>query len=150
MLRMTAERKGFRMGVDFEVGHRYLCRRPPGSDVLLTAQNDEQKPVAAALIVSFNGLASYLIGAGLPSGHPAFVRGASNLVQWEAMQWAKENKIAAYNLEGLDPKNNPGVYRFKERMNGKLTVKKGLWIWSGNALKRKVLGSIIQARLQWN
>jgi lipid II:glycine glycyltransferase (peptidoglycan interpeptide bridge formation enzyme) len=35
------------------------------------------------------------------------------------MDWALENGIERYDLEGIDPERNPGTYRFKIKMGGR-------------------------------
>ncbi len=141
---MAATRKGFRIGVDGEVLRRFLALRDPARDVVLMARQQGGTTLAVALIVSFNSFASYLLGASLPSGHPAFIRGASNLMQWAAIQWAKEHQHQAYNLEGLEQERNPGVYHFKKRMNGNIFARKGLWIWTKHRFRTKLFGSVIK------
>jgi hypothetical protein len=39
-------------------------------------------------------------------------------VQWAAMEWALSKKCRRYDLEGIDPQRNPGVYEFKKKMGG--------------------------------
>jgi hypothetical protein len=34
------------------------------------------------------------------------------------MQWLKENGVRWYDLGGIDPDQNPGVYHFKKGMSG--------------------------------
>ena len=126
----TAERKKFVVGVGQAVAERFLSARAPGSSAIFTAVNPDGSVASAALIVRFNGMASYLIGASVHKDHQAFSRGASNLVQWSAIQWAKASGSIAYNLEGLDPVGNPGVYHFKERMNGRPRQTRGMWVWT--------------------
>ena len=147
MLEKTAARKGFKIGLDYKVVNHFLAQHPADKAVILSALDGQGEALASALIISFNGLASYLIGASISSSHPAFVRGASNLIQLEAIRWAQNNDNDAYNLEGLDPKGNPGVYHFKKRMNGRVCVKKGLWMWTNNQMKTTILGSMMKTRM---
>ena len=39
-------------------------------------------------------------------------------VQWGVIEWAIKEGLARYDLEGINPENNPGVYKFKKRMGG--------------------------------
>jgi len=39
-------------------------------------------------------------------------------VQWAVIKWAYEQGCGRYDLEGIDPVNNPGVYAFKKKMGG--------------------------------
>ena len=34
------------------------------------------------------------------------------------MEWAVSQGCTRYDLEGIDPDNNPGVYAFKKKMGG--------------------------------
>jgi GNAT acetyltransferase-like protein len=41
-------------------------------------------------------------------------------VQWAAIEWALGRGATLYDLEGVDPLRNPGVYHFKRRMGGRV------------------------------
>lgn len=43
---------------------------------------------------------------------------AAYRLQWEGIRAAKETGFRWYDLGGIDPKENPGVYRFKKGMGG--------------------------------
>ena len=143
----TAERKRFAIGVGLDMAARYLSRAEPGSSAIFTATNPDGSVASAALVVRFNEMASYLVGGSVHKDHKAFSRGASNLVQWNAIQWAKTSGSIAYNLEGLDPVGNPGVYHFKERMNGRTWHTRGMWVWTRHwtttTLARAILARLI-------
>jgi lipid II:glycine glycyltransferase (peptidoglycan interpeptide bridge formation enzyme) len=57
----------------------------------------------------------YLLGATSDDGLNA--RGAY-LLQWTMIQWLKENGFKWYDLGGIDPQGNPGVYSFKKGLSG--------------------------------
>lgn len=38
--------------------------------------------------------------------------------QWAVIEWAIERGCTRYDLEGIDPVNNPSVYEFKKRLGG--------------------------------
>ncbi len=40
-------------------------------------------------------------------------------VQWGVIEWALEQGVETYDLGGIDPIKNPGVYTFKSKMGGK-------------------------------
>ena len=42
----------------------------------------------------------------------------SYLLQWTWIQWLKENGVRWYDLGGIDPDGNPGVYHFKKGFSG--------------------------------
>ncbi|MGN6387642.1 MAG: lipid II:glycine glycyltransferase FemX [Verrucomicrobiota bacterium] len=57
----------------------------------------------------------YLLGATTSAGLQA--KGAY-LLQWRMIQWLKEQGFRYYDLGGIDPEKNPGVYHFKQGMSG--------------------------------
>jgi len=57
----------------------------------------------------------YLLGATSDAGLNA--KGAY-LLQWNMIQWLKENGIRWYDLGGIDPDANPGVFHFKKGFSG--------------------------------
>jgi lipid II:glycine glycyltransferase (peptidoglycan interpeptide bridge formation enzyme) len=79
----------------------------------------KQDRVLNALVLSALGdSAIYLLGATSDEGLK--LRGAY-LLQWRAIQWLKERGCRCYDLGGVDPVRNPGVYHFKEGMGGQET-----------------------------
>ena len=77
----------------------------------------------AGLVASAMGdSAVYLLGATSDSGLNS--KGAF-LLQWTWIQWLKENGCESYDLGGIDPERNPGVYHFKSGLAG-LDVTAGL------------------------
>lgn len=141
--RMTV-RKRFSIGVSHALATSFLRERNGEASALVRAVNPDGTTAAAALIVVFNGMASYLVGASVSNEDPAFSRGASNLVQWHALGWAKASGAHLYNLEGLDPLRNPGVYHFKSRMNGRPRLTRGMWIWTRNRVATAVLQTALK------
>jgi hypothetical protein len=59
--------------------------------------------------------AIYLLGATSDDGLNA--KGAY-LLQWTLIQWLKESGFKWYDLGGIDPEGNPGVYSFKRGLSG--------------------------------
>jgi CelD/BcsL family acetyltransferase involved in cellulose biosynthesis len=59
--------------------------------------------------------AIYLLGATNDEGMKS--QGAY-LLQWTMIKWLKENGIGWYDLGGIDPERNPGVYSFKRGFSG--------------------------------
>lgn len=46
-------------------------------------------------------------------------------VQWAVIEWGVEQGCTRYDLEGIDPVNNPGVYAFKKKMGGEEVALEG-------------------------
>jgi FemAB family len=73
--------------------------------------------VCAGLICSAIGrTAIYLLGATSNAGMKS--RG-SYLLQWKLIEQLKRSGCTVYNLNGINPKRNPGTYKFKSRLAGK-------------------------------
>jgi len=72
-------------------------------------------PVAGLIASAMGDSAIYLLGATSDEGLTA--KGAY-LLQWNLVQWMKENGTRWYDLGGIDPERNPGVYHFKKGFAG--------------------------------
>lgn len=111
----TAARKGFTTVLG---PHFYSClQRDAGPEDRLTCYFAvyEGNDVGGLVAWMGGGTATYLLGASTPD---ALRLNAGYLLQWRAIQDAKERGCNAYDLGGIDPDNNPDVYRFKSRMGG--------------------------------
>jgi hypothetical protein len=88
--------------------------------------------VLNALVVSAIGdTAIYLLGATSDEGLK--LKGAY-LLQWRAIQWLKERGCRWYDLGGIDPVRNPGVYEFKSGFGGQETEHSGTYDLSDRGL----------------
>jgi lipid II:glycine glycyltransferase (peptidoglycan interpeptide bridge formation enzyme) len=82
----------------------------------------EGRPIAGHVSSMLGDTGVYLLGA---SGEAAKGSNASYLLQWDAMLAAKERGMHWYDLGGIDPEANPGVYHFKQGMGGEERVAPG-------------------------
>lgn len=71
--------------------------------------------VAGVLVLRCGNSLHYFWGA---SNRSFSYQSPSEAVQWAVIEWACEKGIKTYDLEGIDPKKNPGVYRFKHKIGG--------------------------------
>lgn len=86
----------------------------------------EGKPVAGAYAMTFGRKSTYKDGASIRN---RTVYGASHLLQWEVIKWAKENGSLLHDFCGAPPSdqiNNPdhphyGIGRFKTSFNKEVT-----------------------------
>ena len=76
---------------------------------------DKGVPVAGLVASAMGDSAIYLLGATSDSGLNS--KGAY-LLQWTLIQRLKDSGIRWYDLGGIDPEGNPGVYHFKSGMSG--------------------------------
>lgn len=115
LLEETAVRQRF--GLRPRDYYRLLLRELPSS-LILARREGEERPVAGALILTFEDEAYYLYGASAaPEGENLY---ASYLVQFEALSAARRAGATRYDLWGIPCKPNPGhplwgVYQFKRK-----------------------------------
>lgn len=72
-------------------------------------------PVSGAIATAMGDTGIYLFGATSDAGMKA--KGAY-LLQWSIVRWLKESGKRYYNLGGINPETNPGVYHFKSGLSG--------------------------------
>ena len=87
----------------------------PGERFVVTLAKRDGEVVAGHLASCLGDTSVYLLGATLPAGLRAK---AGYLLQWHAIQHARERGLAWYDLGGIDPVGNPGVYHFKKGLGG--------------------------------
>jgi len=109
------KRKTFETTVDVEEFGRIQkeLARPHRMQILIC--ENKGTPVAGIVVSAMGDSAIYLLGATSDDG--LNTKGAY-LLQWTMMQWLKANRIRWYDLGGIDPERNPGVYTFKKGFAG--------------------------------
>ena len=92
--------------------------------VLLLIAAYQGAPVAAAMMVASSQTACYLYGG---SNAEAFQCAANHLIQWHAIQWAKEQGCATYDLWGIPQRTDvaDGPLDAPAEMTGLIRFKKG-------------------------
>ena len=89
----------------------------------------EGQPVAMVIIFQFAERAWYMYGASRTAHRDKM---PNNLLQWEAMQWAREQGCTVYDMWGAPDEldeSDPmwGVYRFKKGFGGEFVRHIGAW-----------------------
>jgi len=92
---------------------------------------DKGIPVAGLVASAIGNSAIYLLGATSDAGLNA--KGAY-LLQWELICWLKKCGIKSYDLGGIDPEENPGVYYFKRGLSGVDTCQMRPYVASDSAV----------------
>jgi lipid II:glycine glycyltransferase (peptidoglycan interpeptide bridge formation enzyme) len=108
-------RKTFETTVDSEEFERIQQKLTESQRMRILICEDGGRPVAGLVASVMGNSAIYLLGATSDDGLKS--RG-SYLLQWTLIQWLKENGFRWYDLGGIDPEHNPGVYHFKKGMSG--------------------------------
>jgi len=108
-------RKGFETTVDVEEFGRIQRGLTESHRMRILICKDQGKPVAGLVASAMGDSAIYLLGATSDEGLNS--KGAY-LLQWTLIEWLKENGVRRYDLGGIDPETNPGVYHFKRGLSG--------------------------------
>lgn len=115
LYRQMRNRKNFDTTVDIGEFGNIQEHLPETHRMQVLICEREGVPVAGLVTSAMGNSAIYLLGATSDSGLNAK---GSYLLQWTAIQWLKENGVRWYDLGGIDPDRNPGVYHFKRGLSG--------------------------------
>jgi lipid II:glycine glycyltransferase (peptidoglycan interpeptide bridge formation enzyme) len=81
---------------------------------LISIVYDNDQPIAGHVSSLLGDTSVYLLGATNMAGSQT----SCVSVQWAVIQMAKERGCCFYDLGGIDPDRNPGVYSFQKRLGG--------------------------------
>jgi len=109
------QRKAFESTVDVDEFASIQEDLPESSRMRILICEEKGVPVAGLVASAMGDSAIYLLGATSDLGLNS--KGAY-LLQWTLIQWLKENGYRWYDLGGIDPERNRGVYRFKRGLSG--------------------------------
>jgi FemAB family len=88
---------------------------PPAHRFLVLRAELDSVPVAGLVGAAIGSTGVYVLGATTDTGMQAK---GSYLLQWRMIQWLKERGLRTYDLGGINPVTNPGVYHFKKGFSG--------------------------------
>jgi hypothetical protein len=108
-------RKQFETTVDIGQYRRIQQRLPDAQKMRIFICLKEGRPLNAVVASALGDTGIYLLGAMNEEGMKS--KGAY-LLQWRMIQWFKESGCHWYDLGGINPERNPGVYHFKEGLSG--------------------------------
>lgn len=100
---------------------------------LISIVYKDDQPIAGHVSSILGDTCVYLLGATNGQG---LKNKAAYIVQWSVIQAAREAGCQFYDLGGIDPEKNPGVYRFKKRMGGETITASGPFEYCPNGLRR--------------
>jgi lipid II:glycine glycyltransferase (peptidoglycan interpeptide bridge formation enzyme) len=110
------QRKKFESAVRIEEFQKIQQRLPEQQKMKIFLCRVRGKSVAALVCSALGDTAIYLLGATNEDGLKVK---ASYVLQWAAIRSAKECGTRFYDLGGIDPVANPGVYNFKSGLSGR-------------------------------
>lgn len=112
---MTA-RKGFEPGVDYREFQKIQRDLSEPCKMRIFICRSAGQPVACAISSALGDTGIYMFGATSDSGMQSK---GSYLLQWRMIQWLRSRGCRWYDLGGVNPEENPGVYHFKQGCAGK-------------------------------
>lgn len=108
-------RKGFGM----DLGARFYAdlqrELAPREKMVVTLVRGDGQLHAGGVFAMHGDTCVYLLGATAEAGMRSK---ASYLLHWQVLLLARERGIRRYDLGGIDPVGNPGVYNFKKGVSG--------------------------------
>jgi lipid II:glycine glycyltransferase (peptidoglycan interpeptide bridge formation enzyme) len=113
--RQMRHRKRFETSVDIEEFAEIQANLPAPHRMRIVICEQNGVPVAGLVASAMGDSAIYLLGATSDDGLKAK---GSYLLQWHLIQWLKGKAVRWYDLGGMDPQENPGVYYFKKGLSG--------------------------------
>lgn len=133
-------RKTFETTVSIEEFGRIQENLSESQRMRILICKDKGVPVAGLVASALGDSAIYLLGATSDDGLNS--KGAY-LLQWTLISWLKECGAKSYDLGGIDPEGNPGVYHFKRGFSGTDTCQMSPLVASDSA----VASGIVKAGL---
>lgn len=104
------ERKQYIPTVDYDEFGEIQKRLPTWMKMHIIICRHEGEPVTATIGSAIGERGIYLLGA---TGEAGMKLKSAYLSQWKMILWLRERGCRWYDLGGIDPENNPGVYHFK-------------------------------------
>ncbi len=118
---------------DFAQIQQYL---PPTQRMKVMICLSEGTPVSAMIATAMGNSGIYLFGGTTDQG---LTLKGSYLLQWRMIEWMKQNGVEHYNLGGINPETNPGVYHFKRGMAGQDVLYLEPMVACNNLLSRSLV-----------
>ena len=109
------EKKRFETTVSTAEFRRIQEQLPASQRMRIVISHCKGEPVGSVIYSAMGDTAIYLLGATNGTGRNLK---AAHLMQWSVIQSLKEMGVRYYDLGGIDPVANPGVYSFKAGMSG--------------------------------
>ena len=138
----SRKRFDVKLGADF---YAHVQAHASESEKLTVVLAEECNEVVAGIVISMLGdTGVYLLGA---TEEAAMKNKAAYLLQWWAIQETRARGMRWYDLGGIDPVGNPGVFHFKAGMGGEPVTAAGP-VESGSPY-RVVAGRAVIGMYHW-
>lgn len=140
----TLARKKFTPSSDLDEFARMQLLLPERHRLRVFICEENGIPVSGTIATGIGDTGIYLFGGTSDAGMKA--KGAY-LLQWSMVQWLKQLGVRYYNLGGINPDTNPGVYHFKSGFSGQDVLYSHALVGCDNWLSKTLLsaGTFVQA-----
>jgi lipid II:glycine glycyltransferase (peptidoglycan interpeptide bridge formation enzyme) len=108
------DRKQYKPTIDYNEFEDVQSKLPELMKMHVVICKHEGEPVTATIVSAIGDRGIYLLGA---TGEAGMKQKSAYLSQWKMILWLCERGCRWYDLGGIDPENNPGVYHFKVGMS---------------------------------
>lgn len=115
LYRQMMARKQFDTTVDVDQFKLLQQALPDSLKMQVFLCERDGKPLNALVVSHIGESAIYLLAA---TGDEGLKERGAHLLQWRAIQWLQERRCRWYDLGGINPDRNPGVYQFKSGLGG--------------------------------
>lgn len=141
------EYKKFKPGTDINELERIQEKLIPSQKMRVTICEFENIPISGSVCSSIGDTVIGLFSATSEAGRK---KSAYYLLQWEEILWSKKTGKFFYDLGGINPVKNPGVYTFKSGIGGKEVSFLGVFDFCQNRLLYKTIMGFESLLLLWN
>jgi len=139
------ETKKFKPGSDLQKFVTLQEKLAPNRKMRVAIARHDGNVVSGSVCSS--GFGETCIGLLAATGGAGRAVNAYYLLQWDEIVWAKESGYKLYDLGGINPETNPGVYQFKRGMRGEEVTALGVYDMCRNPIYRAAL--LLERALSW-
>lgn len=115
LFRRLLDRKGFEVDLPADFYAAVQQDMPDPDRFVVSLASDSGRTVAGHVASILGDTCVYLLGA---TDEQGIQDKSSYLLQWHTIQLSRQRGCRWYDLGGIDPEGNPGVYHFKQGLGG--------------------------------
>jgi GNAT acetyltransferase-like protein len=136
LCRAVSQRKGFDLPASLALMQALMLPgKSRGAEATLLVARVGDKIAAGSFLIRCGRSAHYFWGA---TDRAFSHQRAGEAVQWASIEWALDRHCERYDLEGVDPKRNPGTYAFKKKLGGREVVLTGKQYFPSTSVGRAI------------
>jgi lipid II:glycine glycyltransferase (peptidoglycan interpeptide bridge formation enzyme) len=122
-----------------------LLRNFENDILMVKCTNSDGELLAFRGVVKLGHKAFDMFAAASPAGRKEY---ASNLCFWKLIELCERDGITQYDLSGVDPERNPGVYNFKKGIGATDFTYLGEWSYSRPRIVGAIVSRMIARRMR--